>query len=54
MDKACRLLRDTQAKVADIARETGYNHIPYFTMAFKACLHMTPGEYRARAQRRGA
>ncbi len=46
MEKAAELLRDTDASVADIAREVGYDSQSRFTSAFKSHLGVLPREYR--------
>ena len=46
IEEACRLLRDTDKKVIDIASEVGYNDIKFFNQIFKRITGLTPGEYR--------
>lgn len=46
IEKACQLLRDSQAKVSDISYSTGYNDRQYFNRVFKKITGMTPAEYR--------
>lgn len=43
---ACQLLRETQAKVSDIAFSSGYKDRQYFNRVFKKITGMTPIEYR--------
>lgn len=45
---AMRLLFERRdANIEDIAFEVGFNDVQYFTKAFKKCVGMTPGKYRA-------
>ncbi|TBL69389.1 helix-turn-helix domain-containing protein [Paenibacillus thalictri] len=46
MEKAKRLLVETDMKVQDISAEVGYMHTFSFTRVFKKTVGMTPGEYR--------
>ncbi len=48
MDHACELLRGTEKQVSEIAMESGYGSIAYFTQIFKRIKGMTPSEYRRR------
>ena len=48
IDRACRLLRETQLTVAAIAAQTGYSDIKYFNKVFRRHTGMTPAEYRKR------
>lgn len=48
MKKAKTLIRDSNMKISDIAKLTGYSGTSYFTAAFKKHTGMTPSEYRAK------
>ncbi|WP_458462547.1 helix-turn-helix transcriptional regulator, partial [Paenibacillus sp.] len=43
---ACRLLRTTDAKVSDIAKQSGFSDRRYFTKVFKETYGASPQEYR--------
>lgn len=45
--KAMILLRETPAKISEIANEIGYEDIKYFNRLFKKWTGQTPSEYRA-------
>ena len=45
--KAMHLLRETPAKISEIANEIGYEDIKYFNRLFKKWTGQTPSEYRA-------
>lgn len=45
--KAMNLLRETPAKISEIANEVGYEDIKYFNRLFKKWTGQTPSEYRA-------
>ncbi len=47
LNKAKELLRTTDTKGSQIAREVGYNDSHYFSYIFKKNVGMTPSEYRA-------
>ncbi|TBL70766.1 response regulator [Paenibacillus thalictri] len=46
MEKARYLLKNSKAKVYEIAAQLGYQYTPYFTKLFKSHFGMTPQEYR--------
>ena len=46
MQKACRLLRDTDAKIYEIAEMTGYSSSQYFSQVFYKQMGMKPLDYR--------
>ncbi|CAG7616441.1 Regulator of RpoS [Paenibacillus solanacearum] len=46
MDKAAYLLRNTNAKIYEIAAQIGYQYTPYFTKLFKSYYGVSPQEYR--------
>ncbi len=48
MAHAAKLLRETDMRVNDIARQVGYENISYFHRLFYAAYAMTPGQYRSR------
>ncbi len=45
--EACRLLRDTELPIAEVARQSGFASAAYFTRAFKSRAQMTPSAFRA-------
>lgn len=51
ISKACELLQTSDASVADIAEQTGYNDIKYFNKLFRRLTGTSPAEYR-RADRK--
>ncbi len=50
LGKAKELLRGTDQKSSQIARDVGYNDAHYFSYIFKKVTGMTPSEYRSRYQ----
>ncbi len=50
LNRAKELLRRTNMKSAQIARESGYNDAHYFSYIFKKNTGITPSEYRTRYQ----
>lgn len=46
MQEACRLLRDTDWKLAAIASATGYQDMSHFAALFKRIVGCAPGRYR--------
>lgn len=46
IQKACKLLENTNSKVVDIALEVGFEHLSYFITLFKKQKKMTPSQYR--------
>lgn len=46
MEQAKKLLKDTNMKIADIAKQTGYQNDSYFSIAFKNNVGMSPGSFR--------
>ncbi len=49
VEEACRLLRDTDRTVVDIATSCGFGDTKSFYSIFKRIMHTTPGEYRAQS-----
>jgi len=49
--KAAELLRQSDRKLSDIAREVGFDHPSYFIRRFRAELRCTPAVYRRRHRR---
>ena len=45
---ACRLLNETNDKIAHIAANTGYDNTSYFCRLFKKYVGMSPAQYRSR------
>jgi len=52
LQKARQLLADTDAKIIDVALDSGFQHVGLFTSLFKRHFHQTPSDYRRRMQRR--
>nr|WP_281363464.1 helix-turn-helix domain-containing protein [Paenibacillus lemnae] len=48
MEKAKSLLTGTKMKIYEIAAQSGYQYLPYFSRQFKETYGMTPLEYRRR------
>ncbi len=46
LDKAKRLLLDTDMRVSDISEAVGFHDAKYFMKAFKRCTGVTPSEFR--------
>jgi len=46
MEKAAHLLRQTNEKIHDIAKKTGYQNPSHFSRVFKKYFHLTPDEFR--------
>ncbi|WP_248930035.1 response regulator [Paenibacillus hamazuiensis] len=51
MEKAAYLLRNSKAKIYEIAAGVGYQYTPYFTKLFKGYFGSSPQEYRAMSGR---
>jgi AraC-like DNA-binding protein len=51
LQKARQLLAETDAKVIDVAFESGFQHVGLFTAAFKKHFRFTPSEWRARQRK---
>ncbi len=52
LDKARRLLAETDQKIVDIAVSVGYESYKSFTRAFRDAIHMQPTEYRQLMRRK--
>lgn len=50
-ERALELVRNTSKSMLDIALETGYEHSPSFTRAFKAAFGVSPRDMRSMARR---
>jgi AraC family transcriptional regulator of adaptative response / DNA-3-methyladenine glycosylase II len=48
IDLAKRLLQESDAKVTEVAFESGFQHLGLFTMLFKRATGTTPSRWRAR------
>lgn len=46
IEAACRLLRNSNQKISEIAQSVGYDTIRSFNRAFLEIIHLTPKEYR--------
>lgn len=53
LDKARRLLAETEQKIVTIAADVGYESYKSFTRAFRDAMGMQPTEYRQRMRRKG-
>ncbi|MNC36750.1 HTH-type transcriptional activator Btr [compost metagenome] len=49
-----RLLRESEAKIVDVAQESGIGDVSHFNRLFKHYMGMTPKEYRSRHRQQGA
>ncbi len=49
IDKACKLLRDSDLTVEQIAKQVGYRNIKYFFVVFKKYTEKTPSQFRGEA-----
>jgi AraC-like DNA-binding protein len=52
LDKAAWLLMSTSLSVADVAEESGFNNLPYFSRLFRRRMGCPPREYGRRAASR--
>jgi LacI family transcriptional regulator len=50
MERACRLLRETDLSLAEITSRSGFANPDYFSVAFKNYMQMTPRAYRKRSR----
>ena len=48
MQRACKLLRNQNLSVSEVAHEYGYNSLPYFSRHFKKRCGVTPSNFRKR------
>lgn len=48
ISEACNLLRETDAKIADISEDVGFGTIRSFNRAFKLVMGVSPTEYRSK------
>jgi YesN/AraC family two-component response regulator len=46
IERACRLLKQSQKTVLEISYQVGYNNISFFNRYFRKTMHMSPREYR--------
>jgi len=44
---ACRLLRQTESGLKEIANASGFSDVYYFCRVFRKVMHSTPGNYRS-------
>jgi len=49
LNKACGLLRQTDASIEEISAQVGYNHSTTFRRAFKRVMGISPVQYRSQA-----
>jgi AraC family transcriptional regulator of arabinose operon len=52
INRACRLLELSQAKIESVARQVGFANPFYFTLRFKRQLGVSPRQYRLQAGRK--
>ncbi len=50
--KACQLLGSTDAKIIEVALDSGYRNLSLFNALFKRRFHLTPSEWRQRAAKK--
>ncbi len=50
MEKAKELMKNPSRKIYEVAMESGYDNIPYFSTAFKKYTGSSPSEYRKRGE----
>jgi LacI family transcriptional regulator len=50
MERACRLLRETDLSLSEITSRSGFANPDYFSVAFKNFMQMTPRNYRKRSR----
>lgn len=50
MDRACRLLRETNLSLSEITNRSGFANPDYFSVAFKKYMGMTPRSYRKKGK----
>jgi AraC-like DNA-binding protein len=50
LQKARELLEGTDAKIIDVAMESGFQHVGLFTAVFKKHFRVTPSKWRTRHQ----
>ena len=46
LEKAAALLRETDRTILEIAMETGFDNLSYFTRSFKEKYGISPGKFR--------
>lgn len=46
INEACSMLRESDARIADIAQSVGYSNLKFFNQLFKKIAGKTPSEYR--------
>ena len=51
LDEACKLLRETELSVTEVASRTGFNGASYFTEQFRKKYGYTPTQFRERCKR---
>ena len=47
IDKACKLLRQSDDPVEQVAKQAGYQNIKYFFVLFKKYTGKTPSQFRS-------
>jgi len=50
IERAQYLIATTQLSYTQIAEDTGFETLPYFSKIFKKVTGLTPGEYRKRSE----
>ena len=46
IERACRMLVETNWSLADVARQCGFSNPVHFSVAFKRQMHLTPEQHR--------
>lgn len=52
LEESCRLLRETEMRILDVAYESGFGSLSRFLEAFRAQFGISPSEYRRQGGRR--
>ena len=50
IERACRLIRETDLSITEVAEQTGFSSSRYFSTAFKQHMGMTPSQYKSGPQ----
>lgn len=46
IERACRLIRETELSITEVAEQTGFSSSRYFSTAFKQYMGVTPSQYK--------
>ena len=50
IERACRLIRETDISITEVAEQTGFSSSRYFSTAFKQYMGVTPSQYKSDPQ----